>query len=252
MLRRLLIAMSQPINLFIVGVIFATTIFTRNEWFLFGGMMAYMAFIVQRLRDEEFNKIINLEETYQIINKMDYKCERLAENAKNSTNSDKRFRVREVLRDKNDIVNSFKSDKENLLKQKIAKQTIELVTVYIKLIENYYIRLRDVENINNDELRLRIEKNTQKVADSDSFELKEDILNTIELDNKLLERITEEREELDRVSAKLTYIESSINLFKQQMMSSLEQEDVSHKVESVVNEAIALDNVLTQRRKERI
>jgi hypothetical protein len=71
------------------------------------------------------------------------------------------------------------------------------------------------------------------------------------MDEKIIVRIKEEKLDLERISAKLNYMESMVNMFKQQILSSIESEDMLEKLETAVNEATALDNVLDERRKRK-
>jgi prefoldin subunit 5 len=62
----------------------------------------------------------------------------------------------------------------------------------------------------------------------------------------------DEKKELERIGAKLDYMESTVNMFKHQIMSSIENENMLEELETAVNEAEALDTVLEDRRKSRI
>ena len=58
--------------------------------------------------------------------------------------------------------------------------------------------------------------------------------------------------DLERISARLDYMESTVNMFKHQIMSSIESEDMLEQLETAVNEAEALDAVLDERRRSRL
>ena len=47
-------------------------------------------------------------------------------------------------------------------------------------------------------------------------------------------------------------MESTVNMFKHQIMSSIENEEMLEQLETAVNEAEALDAVLYERRRSRI
>ena len=47
-------------------------------------------------------------------------------------------------------------------------------------------------------------------------------------------------------------MESTVNMFKHQIMSSIENEDMLEQLETAINEAEALDNVLEDRRRNRL
>jgi hypothetical protein len=105
----------------------------------------------------------------------------------------------------------------------------------------------DVSTIAN-----RITANRRKLGFTSDLHAADDIKKVVELDERLLERLKEEKRDLERISAKLDYMESTVNMFKHQIMSSIESEDMLEKLETAVNEATALDSVLHERRKNRI
>ena len=80
----------------------------------------------------------------------------------------------------------------------------------------------------------------------------EDIRKVIEMDTRLIERMKEEKKDLERISTRLDYMESTVNMFKHQIMSSLENEEMLEQLETAVNEAEALDAVLDERRRNRL
>lgn len=80
----------------------------------------------------------------------------------------------------------------------------------------------------------------------------DDINNVIEMDEKAIQRVKDERNELERIHARLDYIESMLNMFKHQIISSIESEEMVEKLETAVNEATALDSVLQERRRNQI
>lgn len=250
-LRKLFKAAIQPVNLIIGSIALIAALYFDSLWILLAGSAVYIFFIFLKLKDQTFSKVLESEEIIFEIRQLNNECEQIADGAKNSTNSEKRYRVRKVLKFKDEIVELFYKDRSRLLKQKIAKQTIELVGVYVRLIENYYSRLKDVENNNLYEIEQRIKDNEEKAKKASDIEIRQELSDVIELDIKVLSRLTEEKDELDRINTKLNFIESSISLFKQQMLTSIESEDIFNNVQNVVNEAIALDNVLNEHRKER-
>jgi hypothetical protein len=72
------------------------------------------------------------------------------------------------------------------------------------------------------------------------------------MDEKMINRVKDEKKDLERISAKLEYIESTVNMFKHQILSSIESDEMLEKLEKAVNEATALDNVLEDRRRNKI
>ena len=80
----------------------------------------------------------------------------------------------------------------------------------------------------------------------------EDIKSIIEMDENTIQRVKDEKNDLERISARLDYIESMLGMFKHQIISSIESEEMVEKLETAVNEATALDSVLQERRRNQI
>ena len=74
----------------------------------------------------------------------------------------------------------------------------------------------------------------------------------IQMDDVLITRVKDEKKELERIGVKLDYMESTVNVFKHQILSSVENEEMLEQLETVVNEAEALDTVLEERRKSKL
>jgi hypothetical protein len=79
-----------------------------------------------------------------------------------------------------------------------------------------------------------------------------DISSIIEMDEQVIQRVKDEKNELERIHARLDYIESMIGMFKNQIISSIESEEMIEKLDTAVNEATALDSVLQERRRNQI
>mgnify|MGYP000952882572 FL=1 len=94
--------------------------------------------------------------------------------------------------------------------------------------------------------------NLRKINFAQDPYTKDDLKKTIEMDEKLLESLKQEKQELDRIATKLDYLESMVNMFKHQIITNIESEEMLEKLESVVNEASALDSVLDERHRSRL
>jgi len=71
------------------------------------------------------------------------------------------------------------------------------------------------------------------------------------MDEKLLQRLREERNQLEIVSVRLDQIESSIVGFKHRILSNEMSDPETQEIENAINEANALDNALNEQRKFR-
>lgn len=223
------------------------------EELIFASAIAvYGAFVIQTLTSKKFHDEFNRKEKKRTIQDLNYKCLKLATEAKKHTNPTYFQKLRRVMEDKNDIVNTYLRGERSYLKEKIVEQTLNLVVAYARLLINFCIRSRELSNVDVSEIANRINANTRKLGFAKDFNAAEDIKKVIEMDEKIINRLKEEKQELERISAKLDYMESTVNLFKHQIISSIESEEMLEKLETAVNEATALDNVLDDRRKNRI
>ncbi len=216
------------------------------------GIAVYLGFVLQTLSSKEFQEEFNRKEKIRKIQDLNYTCLRLASEAKKHTNAKYFEKLRKVMSDKDEIVNSFFRGEQSFLKEKIVEQTMNLVVSYIKLLTNFCIRSREMSSVDISVITDRINANTRKLSFARDPQVCSDLRSAIEMDEKLINRLKDERNELDRISAKLDYMETTVNLFKHQILSSIESEDMLEKLETAVNEAVALDNVLEERRKNRI
>lgn len=211
----------------------------------------YVISVVQSLMSRKFHEKYNRRQKIKHIRDLDYKCIKLASDAKKSINPTYAQKLKKVMNDKNDIINSFFRGQDNYLKEKIVEQTLNLVLAYIKLLTNYCMRNRELSSIDVGDIANRINMNMRKLNFTKDPIAANDIKKVIEMDEKIISRLKEEKKELERIGAKLDYMESTVNMFKHQILSNIETEEMLEKLETVVNEASALDIVLDERRKNK-
>ncbi len=217
------------------------------------GVVVYLAMVMQSMFSNSYREEVKRKEKRKEINNLNRQCNRLSAQARNLGNPVQKQKLRKIMQDKNDIYNSQKrGDEYSYLKEKIVEQSLKLVISYIKLITNYSIRSKELSEINISDLMNKINANRRKISFMKDDRMLEDIKNIIEMDEKAIERVKEERNELERIHARLDYIESMLNMFKHQIISSIESEEMVEKLETAVNEATALDSVLQERRRNQI
>ncbi len=253
--------------MFLLLVASAIAVGMLNEWNLFGltglvdpaspaaylpAMVIYLGIIAKTLLSEEFHREFNRREKKREIQDLNYKCLKLANEAKRHTNAAYMQKLRRVMDDKKDIVESFFRGEHSYIKEKIVEQTLNLIIAYIKLLVNFCIRSKELGEMDISTIADRINANARKLNFTKDPHIKEDVKNLIEMDEKIINRLKEEKKELERISAKLDYMESTVNMFKHQAISSIESEEMVEKLQTAVNEAKALDNVLEERRRNKI
>lgn len=246
--RAIIKALIQPLKIFIFGT--ALGLVFIKPWLSLIAFIVLFFLILKEIRNPEFIEKFELEENIYSIKQLDRECERFSEGLRNSTNIEKRTRVREIMKIKNEIIRSFLLDSESSLKQRITKQAIELIIEYLHIVEHYYLKLGSTDNKKLEQIQKRIDENKEKQNASGS-EHNTELTDAIEIDERLLLNIKDEKEELDKINSKLNYIESSINLFNQQMKDDIDLEKSDGNVNSIINEAIALDNVINPKNREK-
>lgn len=212
-------------------------------------IVLYFASVLYTMSGKDFQDGFNRKQKIRSIQDLNYACLKLANEAKKHTNNAYYQRLRKVMEDKNDIVNSFFKGEKSFLKEKIVEQTLNLVVSYIRLLTNFCIRSREISGIDLSDINTRINNNNRKLNFSNDPHTQEDLKKVIEMDGKFLLRLKEEKLDLERIKTKLEYMESTVNMFKHQVLSSIESEEMLETLESAVNEATALDAVLDERRK---
>ena len=215
-------------------------------------IVIYLAFVAGTLSSKEFHEQFNRRQKIRHIQDLNYMCLRLASEAKKYTNNTYMQKLKRVMEDKDDIVNSFFRGERSYLKEKIVEQTLNLVVSYIKLLTNYCIRSKELSTMDIGEITNRINLNLRKLNFTSDLNAAEDIKQVMEMDEKLINRLKDEKKELERICNKLDYMETTVNMFKHQVISSIESEEMLEKLETAVNEASALDSVLEERRKNKI
>jgi hypothetical protein len=215
-------------------------------------LVFYAILVMQTLLSKQFHDGFNKKEKTRHINDLNYQCSKLANDARRYTNTTYMQKLKKVIEDKNDIVDSYLRGERSYLKEKIAEQTLNLVVSYLKLLNNFCIRSRELSNVDVSTVAGRINTNNRKLSFAKDVHMADDIRRIIEMDEKLINRLKDEKKDLERISAKLDYMESTVNMFKHQIMSSVESEDMLEKLETAVNEAEALDTVLEDRRRRKV
>jgi hypothetical protein len=217
-----------------------------------GSIIVYLGFVMQTLLSKNFHDDFNKKEKIRHIQDMSYQCNKLSTEAKRNTNSTYLQKMKKVMDDKNEILDSFLKGERGYIKEKIVEQTLNLVISYVRLLNNFCIRSREMSNVDVSTVADRINTNNRKLSFVKDMSTVDDIKKVMEMDEKMISRLKDEKKDLERISAKLDYMESTVNMFKHQVLSSVESEEMLEKLESAMNEAEALDSVLEVRRKSKV
>jgi hypothetical protein len=242
-----ILLVSMGIAYIISGLISAAAVFAWPA-----AAVVYLVSVAVTLSSNKFHDEFNQKQKVRKIQDLNYACLRLSNEAKKQANAAYNLKLKNVMEDKEDIVNSFFNGEKSYLKEKIVEQTLNLVVAYIKLFTNFCMRKRELSEFDYAEAVGRINANSRKLPFIEGTPAADDIRKSIEMDEKTLAQAKEEAGNLERISAKLDYMESTVNMFKQQIISSIESEEMLETLQTAVNEAEALDNVLQERRRTKI
>ena len=248
-----MLSQSTPANIQqdIVNNITDMTTFTTGAYGV--GALLYIGLVIQSLFSNSFKEQVKRNEKKKEINGLNRQCARLAAQTKGFATPVQRQKLRKIMQDKDDIFNSLKrGDEYSYLKEKIVEKSLNLVVSYTKLMTNYSIRSKELAEINISDLMNKINANRRKLSFMKDSRMMDDVKSIIEMDEQVIQRVKDEKNELERIHARLDYIESMLSMFKHQIVSSIESEEMVEKLETAVNEATALDSVLQERRRNQI
>lgn len=149
--------------------------------------------MIQTLLSKDFHEEFNRKEKFRKIRELNRLANRLAGEAKRNTNNTYLLKLRKVMEDKNDIFASYSSGEPTYLKEKIVEQTLNLVIAYLKLLNNFCIRNRELSSVDVGAITARINANNRKLSFARDERMADDIRKVIEMDTRLIERMKEEK-----------------------------------------------------------
>lgn len=211
----------------------------------------YLLMTIQTLGSKKFHEEFENSERIREIKNLSKECTRLSRRVIKNTNTKYSRKLKKIIKDKDDIYAAYLIDKDNYLKGKITEQTLSLIRSYITLLDNFCIRSRELSNNDRNEIYKRININKRKADFARDPRMAAELKKLIDVDERLLERMQEEERELEKIAARLDYMESTVNMFKHQIITSIGSDELLEKLEKAVIEAEALDSVLENRRKNK-
>lgn len=212
----------------------------------------YLGLVIQSFTSKKFQEKFIRKIKHRNIKKLDKACTVLADDARRHTNPAYYKKLRSIMNDKNEIMKLYYREGPNFLNEKITEKALDLVISYIKLLKSFCIRTKELNSVDEKPVQERIAKNTRKLNFTNDPKLRENIEKIIEMDEKILSRLKDEKLNLERIDTRLDYIKSTVYMLRQQINLKLESEELLEKIEGAVNEAVALENVLDERNKKKI
>lgn len=251
-LKRILKAVSKIRNIALLAGVVIVTYITGYLPFALVGMAAYLFFILQTLNDKALDRSDQEMETIDSLLDLDSQCSDLYEDACKVLDKQALKKVDTVLQEKNELMGLFQNDQDDYVKQKVTEQVLKLSMAYMNLISEYVQRRDDLATYNMDEITEGINVKGRKLKSLRDAQAIDDMKNAIEMDQKILGRIDLEKRELEKMGARLTYIESTMKTFNHQIKLSENTDEISTEAENIINEASALDSALNSSRKDKL
>lgn len=214
-------------------------------------VILYFGLVLKSFTDREFQENFLHKEKEKEIKKMNKMCLQLTADTKKYTNSAYYKKLSSLVKDKDDILKSYNKDKSNHIKEKIAEYTLNLTISYLNLLKDFCIRSKAVDRTNINSLMERLSQNTRKLNFADNPKVYEDIKRIVEMDEKIINRLKEEKNDLERIDVKLDYIKSTVSMMKHQINSSFDSQETMESIENILNEAVAFESVLYERNKSK-
>lgn len=216
-----------------------------------GAAALYFILVLVTATNADFQNKVILKHKKSQIKDLSWRITKFANEYRKKLGNKYATRLQRVLQDKNDILDSYFKDESDTMKFNIVEKSLNLVMSYVKLLNNYCIRSRDLEAVDVGKITERVNMNSRKISFVKDYQAAEDLRKIIDIDQNLLNELVEEKKELSRISTKLEYMESAVGMLKRQLLSNVESNDILSNIEETVNEAEALDKVLTERRRKR-
>lgn len=220
---------------------------------LFGaaGGATYFIAVYRTANSSKFKYEVTLSEKLDDIGKLSWECNSMYRQISRSLGKTLKVKAIGVMKQKDELMDYFNKYSDDPIKQRIIEQALKLVMAYFNLASNYSDRMRELSQQNLNDLNARINTNNRKLGSLKNYEAVLELTKTVEMDEKLLRNLKEEREELEMVNVRLDQIESTIVGFKHRILSSDLSDPETDEIETVINEASALDNALNEHSRMR-
>lgn len=215
------------------------------------GVASYTAGVARTLQSKDFMRELELSEKLEGIGRLNQQCNDMYRRISGRLGKNLRAGAIRVMKQKDELLRCFDRYTDDPVKQRIIEQALKLVMAYIGLAGNCSDRIRELSPQHINELVTRININNRRLGSLKSYQAVLELTKTIEMDEKLLQRLREERNQLEIVSVRLDQIESSIVGFKHRILSNEMSDPETQEIENAINEANALDNALNEQRKFR-
>jgi len=214
-------------------------------------LSVYAIFVIQNLASPKFRANCERKNLIEKIRKMSNECYNQAKSIRRKLSIADQKRLGQVVSDTEEVVNSFFNSDKSYLRVRVVEKTLSLTSLYTKLFSMYQARQKALDGGQISVVARRINANTSNLNNIRDSVTKEEVKKVISNDEKIIESLKNERTELEKLNARLQYMESTIGMLKYNIVSNLETEDILGTLETEVGEADALNAVLSDRYEEK-
>lgn len=212
---------------------------------------AYIAGVIATMRSRDFRREIELSGKLEDISRLNNDINEHYRRVSRRLGKRLREKAARVLRHRDQLLHYFGRYSDDPVKQRIMEQALKLVMAYLKLAASIADRARELSPRCFNELAARINANHRKLGTLKSYQAVLELTKTIEMDEKLLRRMKEEKKSLETAGVRLDQIESNIVSFKHRILSNEISDTGYEEIENAINEATALDSALNEHRRYR-
>ncbi|HEX9060928.1 MAG TPA: hypothetical protein VF941_12170, partial [Clostridia bacterium] len=180
----------------------------------------YLFSVFLNLFSHSFHEEFSRNEKRRKVQIMDINFKNLVLQYSRYLAKDHRKRLSKVIDAKDKIVGSYLLHKASFLREKIADQSLNTAISYIKLLNVYSFKTAELKRTGLSEVADRLAMNKRKLDFSKDPQTCDDLKNLIELDEKLLSDFNKEKNELQRIDARLSYLEGIMDMLSYRFMSN--------------------------------
>lgn len=127
----------------------------------------------------------------------------------------------------------------------LVQDALHLATLYLRILRAYHALFDEKRPAEVAGLRARLERNRQRLEQLSDMDARKTLQEAIDLDQRALDREVAEEAERERYLAKLSGIESSLDLLRRQILEP-EAGAEGSKVHDLLLEAEAMDQALSE------
>lgn len=250
--RKVISALLRMRNLVLLAAVILISSITGYIPFMLIGAAGYLYFVLQTLRSESFQKEWLMRENRNRLFAVSRDCDALYRKVRKGAGKEARRKLTGVLADKKELMAFFRTRSGDPIREKLVQQALNLVMAYLRLMESCERRRTELGLAGENEIRARLERNYKKLGSLQDYDAVLELNKAIEMDEKVLASIREDKSENERIGTRLDYIESTVDMFKKRIITDEDIEGVMADIESAVNEASALETVLGDRSREKL